>query len=42
MRARVLKFVLKLVVKYLQSHPDLIPGEVDNWLVAQLAGALGV
>lgn len=42
MKARVLKFLLKLVIKHLQANPDLIPGEVDNWLVAQLARALGV
>ncbi|QFG12508.1 hypothetical protein PBI_TOAKA_8 [Mycobacterium phage Toaka] len=30
MRRKVIGFVLKLIVKYLIKHPDVIPGDLDD------------
>ncbi|MHA7703388.1 hypothetical protein ACX9NE_26725 [Mycobacterium sp. ML4] len=42
MKAKLAKFLLVQVIRYLRDHPTLIPGEVDDWLVKQIANALGV
>lgn len=42
MKAKILVTLLKLVVKQLKNHPNLIPGEVDDKLINFLAAALGV
>ena len=42
MKAAVAQWLFKQVIRYLRDHPTLIPGEVDDWLVKQIANALGV
>ncbi|AOZ61250.1 hypothetical protein SEA_DARTHPHADER_10 [Mycobacterium phage DarthPhader] len=42
MRAKLIEIVLKGIVKYLKSHPDAIPGTIDDRLIPILAKYLGV
>lgn len=30
MRRKLIGFALKLIVKYLINHPDIIPGDLDS------------
>ena len=42
MKKVVIGFLFKQVIKYLNTHRNLIPGPVDDTLVAVNARALGV
>lgn len=42
MKAKAARFLLVWIIRYLRDHPTLIPGEVDDRVVRQIASALGV
>ncbi len=42
MKAKLIEWAIKALVKYLRDHPELIPGRLDEAGIGILARLLGV